>query len=255
MPFKFHKPVSKTYRPNNDIFFLLIAFGFPFLIPYTSNAFTDMYGGDSIFAGKSALKCVLKIIWSVKTPWHRPSMEVACCGPLIHGFSCHSFKFLWKTVNSKPPTIPFRIVACTFSDNLSRNSSILQLLIFIPSNLVFFLDTTFSIKNCNISTDLYVKPTDTHQYLLSSSCHPFHTKRSITYSLGQDSTPSPHLPRRYYIQNTLCELGEQLQNHKQSQVQREITRAQRVTQDQLTRLSRPYNPAAYNKNVAMASHS
>ena len=41
-----------------------------------------------------------------------------------HGLSCHSFKFLWRTVNSKPPTIPFGIVACTFSDNLSRNSYI-----------------------------------------------------------------------------------------------------------------------------------
>ena len=38
--------------------------------------------------------------------------------------SCHSFKFLWRTVNSKPPTIPFRIVGCTFSYNLSRNSRI-----------------------------------------------------------------------------------------------------------------------------------
>ena len=27
-------------------------------------------------------------------------------------------------MNSKPPTIPFGIVACTFSDNLSRNSCI-----------------------------------------------------------------------------------------------------------------------------------
>ena len=41
-----------------------------------------------------------------------------------HGLSCYSFKFLWRTVNSKPPTIPFGIVACTFSDNLSRNSCI-----------------------------------------------------------------------------------------------------------------------------------
>ena len=30
--------------------------------------------------------------------------------------------FFERTVNSKPPTIPFGIVACTFSDNLSRNS-------------------------------------------------------------------------------------------------------------------------------------
>ena len=35
---------------------------------------------------------------------------------------CHSFKFLWRTVQSKPPTITFVIVACTFFDNLSWNS-------------------------------------------------------------------------------------------------------------------------------------
>ena len=52
------------------------------------------------------------------------------------------------------------------------------------SSSVAFLDTTVSIKNGKISTDLYVRPTDTHQYLLSSSCHPHHTKRSIPYSLG-----------------------------------------------------------------------
>ena len=34
--------------------------------------------------------------------------------------------FFWRTVNSKQPTIPFRIVACTFSDNLSLNSCKLQ---------------------------------------------------------------------------------------------------------------------------------
>lgn len=33
-----------------------------------------------------------------------------------------------------------------------------------------------------ITTDLYVKPTDTHQYLLATSCHPNHKKRNIPYS-------------------------------------------------------------------------
>ena len=42
----------------------------------------------------------------------------------VHDLSCHSFKFLWKTVNSRPPTIHFAVVACTLSDNLSRNSCI-----------------------------------------------------------------------------------------------------------------------------------
>ena len=31
-------------------------------------------------------------------------------------------------------------------------------------------------------TDLYVKQTDSHQYLDSSSCHPYHHTKSIPYS-------------------------------------------------------------------------
>ena len=51
-----------------------------------------------------------------------------CCFPLAlenirpWPLACHSHKFLWKTVNSKSPTVPFGIVVCTFSDNLSWNS-------------------------------------------------------------------------------------------------------------------------------------
>ena len=40
----------------------------------------------------------------------------------VRGPPCHFFKFLWTAEHSKPPTIPFGIVACTFSDNLYRNS-------------------------------------------------------------------------------------------------------------------------------------
>ena len=48
-----------------------------------------------------------------------------------------------------------------------------------------FLDVTVILNEDNtISTDLYIKPTDTHQYLLSTSAHPKHTKQSIPYSLA-----------------------------------------------------------------------
>ena len=43
----------------------------------------------------------------------------------IHGLSCPSFKFLWRIVNPKTiHIIPFAIVACTFSESVSRNSCI-----------------------------------------------------------------------------------------------------------------------------------
>ena len=51
-----------------------------------------------------------------------------------------------------------------------------------PTNIL--LDVMVSIKDGFIEADLYTKPTDKHQYLLISSCHPQHTKRSIPYSLA-----------------------------------------------------------------------
>jgi hypothetical protein len=45
-----------------------------------------------------------------------------------------------------------------------------------------FLDVQVSWKNKTLITDLYVKPTDTHQYLHPSSCHPYHCKKAIPYS-------------------------------------------------------------------------
>ena len=40
------------------------------------------------------------------------------------------------------------------------------------------------LLNGRLETDLYVKPTDKHQYLLKSSCHPSHTKQCIPFSMA-----------------------------------------------------------------------
>ena len=47
-----------------------------------------------------------------------------------------------------------------------------------------FLDTSLSIKNGQVSVDLYRKPTDRNQYLLTSSCHPAHVTTNIPFSLA-----------------------------------------------------------------------
>ena len=44
------------------------------------------------------------------------------------------------------------------------------------------LDVSVRKKNNQLVTDLYIKPTDTHQYLHASSCHVYHSKKSIPYS-------------------------------------------------------------------------
>ena len=48
---------------------------------------------------------------------------------------------------------------------------------------VNFLDVLVTLTNDGtISTDLYTKPTDTHQYLHMNSCHPNHVKKAIAFS-------------------------------------------------------------------------
>ena len=47
-----------------------------------------------------------------------------------------------------------------------------------------FLDTKSCLVDGRIVVDLYTKPTDTHQYLLPSSCHPKHCSKNIPYSLA-----------------------------------------------------------------------
>jgi hypothetical protein len=42
-----------------------------------------------------------------------------------------------------------------------------------------FLDTTTTVKEGNMITDVYSNPTDKHQYLSPSSCHPKHCFKSI----------------------------------------------------------------------------
>ena len=44
-----------------------------------------------------------------------------------------------------------------------------------------FLDVLVINESSRIRTDLFVKKTDTHQYLHFSSCHTYHTKRGIPY--------------------------------------------------------------------------
>ena len=73
-----------------------------------------------------------------------------------------SRKLSLEKINSIHPTV-------TFTADWSHSS-------------VNFLDEKVILKDGNIITDLYLKATDTHQYLDSSSCHPYHSKKSISYN-------------------------------------------------------------------------
>ena len=66
------------------------------------------------------------------------------------------------------------------------------------------LDTTICLREDNlIGTNLYVKPTDKHQYLRMDSCHPKHCKASIPFSQAQRLRQFCSENRPYmYIQRT-----------------------------------------------------
>ena len=47
---------------------------------------------------------------------------------------------------------------------------------------ISFLDVHVTLGEQGVlSTDLFCKPTDTHQYLHKKSCHPWHTKKAIPF--------------------------------------------------------------------------
>jgi hypothetical protein len=48
--------------------------------------------------------------------------------------------------------------------------------IYASSNI---LDTTSKIVNGNVKFSLHTKPTDSHLYLMPSSCHPSHTFKGV----------------------------------------------------------------------------
>ena len=91
---------------------------------------------------------------------------------------------------------------------------------------ISFLDVTVSLDNNNkISTDLFVKPTDTHQYLLHTSCHPSHIKKSILFSLALRirricSTTEKFKQRTNALLEFLCKHG-----HRRQYVQSQINKA------------------------------
>ena len=96
-----------------------------------------------------------------------------------------------------------------------------------------FLDVTVSIAEGVIETALYVKPTESHQYLLLSSCHPFYCKKSIPYShtrsLNRICSNNEFFDKRCNgLVKYLLERG-----YSEKKVRKEILRARVIPRDTL----------------------
>ena len=72
-----------------------------------------------------------------------------------------------------------------FHDLLNNLHTSIKFTVDINETELPFLDILIIKENRNITTDLYYKKTDTHQYLVFNSCHPSHTKRNIPFNMAR----------------------------------------------------------------------
>ena len=122
------------------------------------------------------------------------------------------------------------------------------------TTMINFLDVTVTNDNGKLTTDLYTKPTDTHQYLHAKSCHRSSTKRAIPY--GQ----AVRIKRICSNENTLKERLNELEHwllkrgYESENVRPEIERVydrsredllrkREKVQDDLVTLVLTYHPA------------
>ena len=97
-----------------------------------------------------------------------------------------------------------------------------------------------------IETDLYVKPTHIHQYLLSSFCHPFYCKKSIPYS---QALRINRISANNDLEKYLLDMG-----NGEKMLRKEIPRARAIPRDAL--LQKVDNQENQNKiNLNITNHS
>ena len=71
----------------------------------------------------------------------------------------------------------------SFTQNYSKSKNMkskIKLEIQLSTNEVDFLDVTISLKHGKLRTTLFTKPTDSHFYLNTSSCQPWHVLKNIS---------------------------------------------------------------------------
>ena len=115
------------------------------------------------------------------------------------------------------------------------------------SNKINFLDVVVKCHVDKIVTDLYVKPSDTHQYLETSSFHVFHCKKSIPYS--QTLRLNRLCSEGVFFDSIWNELEQWLKarGHRDDLVREQILRARKFKRDD--QLDRKPREATKNKLI------
>ena len=106
----------------------------------------------------------------------------------------------------------------TFLDEANNFHPSIKFTAEISTKQHVFLDTKSNLVGDTISVDLYTKPTDTHQYLLPTSCLPKHCCKNVPYSLALRlrrtcSDSDTFESRARELTDHLCKRGYQKQEH------------------------------------------
>ena len=133
----------------------------------------------------------------------------------------------------------------SFIDNINKMHPTIKFTVDWSKTSINFLDIPVSIAEGVTETDLYVKPTDSHQYLLSSSCHPFYCKKSIPYS--QALTLNRICSNNEFFDKRCNDLEKYLlvRGYSEKMVRKEILRARAIPRDAL--LDKVNNQEKQNK--------
>ena len=95
------------------------------------------------------------------------------------------------------------------------------------------MDVTVSLIGGKVTTYLYVEPKNSHQYLHSSSCYPYHCKKGIIYSqalrLNRIWADLNYFDRRYKdLEKWLIQRG-----YSERKFRKQILRAKGFSRDSL----------------------
>ena len=98
---------------------------------------------------------------------------------------------------------------------------------------VNFLDVTVSLVNGKVTTDLHVKPTDSHQYLHSSSWHSYDCKKGIPYSQERRPNIICSDPKSFDRRCNVFEKSLIGKDYSEQEVRKQILRERGFSRDSL----------------------
>ena len=133
---------------------------------HTHNKYVYMYSATTLIP---AYMCILKLTLKKSRGTHVGFSPM----PTLDLVALYDIFFIWTSDEES---------LTRFIDHMNSFHTTIKFTSEYSTTETHFLDVVIRKEENGLTTDLFVKPTDKHQYLHSTSCHPRHCKTSIAYS-------------------------------------------------------------------------